>query len=151
MQKLHFSVQINAPREKVWDTMLEDGTYREWTSTFNEGSYYEGNWETGSEIKFLGPGEDESSGLSGMYAKIEENRLHEFISIHHLGVIKNGEVDTTSDEVKKWAPAFENYTFADSEGGTLLTVDVDTNDEYKEIFEGMWPKALQTLKELCEK
>ncbi|MDQ5893468.1 MAG: hypothetical protein QG640_480, partial [Patescibacteria group bacterium] len=31
MQKIHFSIQINAPKEKVWDTMLGEATYREWT------------------------------------------------------------------------------------------------------------------------
>ncbi|MEX2593834.1 MAG: hypothetical protein WD426_13755 [Anditalea sp.] len=38
-QKLHFSKRINAPKEKVWDTMLKDETYREWTSAFTEGSH----------------------------------------------------------------------------------------------------------------
>jgi hypothetical protein len=28
---------------------------------------------------------------------------------------------------------------------------MDINEDYKEMFEGMWPKALQKLKELAEK
>ena len=44
MEKLHFSISIKAPKEKVWDTMLNDVTYRQWTSVFNPpGSYYEGD------------------------------------------------------------------------------------------------------------
>jgi len=54
MQKLHFTQHINAPREKVWDIMLSDTTYREWTKPFNAGSFYEGSWDEGSDIKFLG-------------------------------------------------------------------------------------------------
>ncbi|MDQ5912027.1 MAG: hypothetical protein QG568_240 [Patescibacteria group bacterium] len=160
MQKLHFTIQIQAPKEKVWDTMLQDATYREWTKPFNDGSRYEGSWDVGAEIKFVGS-DEEGNEYGGMYAKIRENRLHEFISIEHLGLIGlDGSVDTTSDEVKKWTPAFENYTFkeisgaeSDSEfaGGTELSVDVDTNEEYKEMFEGTWPKALLVLKELAEK
>ncbi len=151
MQKLHFSIQIQAPKEKVWDTMLQDSTYREWTKPFNAGSYYKGSWDQGAEIRFVGTDEGGNE-YGGMFAKIKENRLHEFISIEHLGLIGlDGSVDTTSDEVKKWTPAFENYTFKEVDGGTEVSVDVDTNDEYKEMFEGMWPKALQVLKELCEK
>ncbi len=166
MQKLHFTIQIQAPREKVWDTMLQDATYREWAKEFNAGSRYEGSWNEGSEIKFVGSDEDGHE-YGGMYAKIKENRLHEFISIEYLGLIGlDGTIDTTSDEVKKWTPAFENYTFkeiagaesggnldgsAEATSGTELSVDVDTNDEYKEMFETMWPKALQALKALAEK
>ncbi|MBP9761249.1 MAG: SRPBCC domain-containing protein [Candidatus Magasanikbacteria bacterium] len=150
MQHLHFSTHINASKEKVWDTMLEDATYREWTTAFNPGSYYVGNWEQGSEIKFLGPHPD-GSGEGGMYSRIHENRLHEFVSIEHLGMIQNGVVDTESDEVKKWTPAFENYTFTEKDGGTELLIDIDVADEYKTMFEDMWPKALASLKELSEK
>lgn len=149
MQKIHFSIQINAPREKVWHAMLDDTTYREWTKPFSPGSYYEGTWETGSEIKFLGPGEDGSVG--GMYSRIKENRMYEFVSIEHLGMIQNGVIDTTSEAVKKWTPAFENYTLTEVDGGTKLDIDIDTNAEYKEMFEGMWPKALDILKEIAEK
>ena len=111
MQKLHFSTFINAPRQRVWRTMLDDASYREWTRVFNEGSYYVGSWEQGSEIRFIGP-DRETGEEGGMYSRVKENRQYEFISIEHLGIIKNGVVDTTSEEVKKWTPAFENYTSA---------------------------------------
>jgi len=149
MEKLHFEITINAPREKVWDTMLTDAPYREWTKPFHEGSYFKGDWSEGSKILFLGPNEDGSEG--GMVSRIAENRKYEFISIEHVGLIANGAEDTTSEEVKKWTPAFENYTFIREDEGTKLIVELDTNEEYKAMFEGMWPKALLILKELCEK
>ncbi len=145
MQKLHFTKFINAPVEKVWDTMLDDVTYREWTKPFDPGSRYEGSWEEGSTIRFL------SAEGAGMLATIVENRPHEFISIKHIGQIKDGVEDTTSEEVQKWAPAFENYTFVAKEGGTELTVDLNIVEEWKQMFEDLWPKALDTLKELSEK
>ena len=52
-EKLKYSIAINAPKEKVWHTMLDDKTYRERTAEFNPGSYYEGDWKQGSEIRFL--------------------------------------------------------------------------------------------------
>ena len=151
MEKLTFTTIINAPREKVWNIMLEDATYREWTKPFNAGSRYEGKWETGSEMRFIGVDENgKESG--GMYSKIKEARPYEFVSIEHLGMIsETGEIDTTSDAVKKWTPAFENYTFNDKDGGTELFVELDISGEWKDMFSDMWPKALAALKEIAEK
>lgn len=148
MQKKHYSIQINAPREKVWDTMLGRETYREWTSAFSPGSDYKGSWDQGAEIRFIGPGE---GGETGMLARIKENRLHEFVSIEHYGMIENGVEDTTSEKVKAWAGAHENYTFADRDGGTEILIDIDVEDGYAQMFDDMWPRALQALKELAER
>ncbi|MBP9691561.1 SRPBCC domain-containing protein [Candidatus Woesebacteria bacterium] len=152
MQKLHFSITINAPVQKVWDTMLDDKTYREWTSVFNPGSYFEGDWSEGSKILFLGPDPSDPSGQSegGMSSRIKASRKYEFVSVEHLGLVKNGVEDTTSDEVKKWTPAFENYTFIAKDNQTEVQVDLDIADEWKEMFEDMWPKALAKLKEIVE-
>jgi uncharacterized protein YndB with AHSA1/START domain len=146
MEKLKFSTTINAPREKVWNTMLEnDATYREWTSEFHEGSYYDGSWEAGSEIRFLSPGGN------GMISRIAENRRPEFISIEHLGWIADGVIDKESESARAMAGARENYMFADAGGGTTVTVEADTTPEFTEMFSEMWPRALQKLKEVCER
>ena len=86
MQKIHFSVQIQAARQKVWDTMLQDQTYRKWTKAFNEGSYYVGSWEEGADIRFLGP-DPSGEGEGGMVSRIKERRPPEFVSIEHLGIV----------------------------------------------------------------
>jgi hypothetical protein len=148
MEKLRRTILINAPRQRVWDVMLADDTYRQWTSAFHPGSYYKGDWSQGSKILFLGPGPD---GEGGMVSRIRENRLHEFISIEHLGIVHDGIEDTESEQAKKWAPAFENYTFAEKDGGTELTVDMDVDDKEKEMMEKKWTDALSSLKALAEK
>jgi uncharacterized protein YndB with AHSA1/START domain len=151
MQKINFSIFINAPREKVWHAMLDDVTYRQWTKPFNEGSRYEGEWKTGSEIRFIGV-DDNGKESGGMYSKIKEARPFEFVSIEHIGLItETGEIDTTSESVKQWTPAFENYTLKEKDGGTEVSVDIDVSHEWKEMFEEMWPKALAKLKEIAEK
>lgn len=149
MQKLHFSIVINAPADKVWSTMLDDNTYRIWTEAFSPGSYYKGDWNKGSKILFLGPGE---KGESGMVSRIKENRKHEFISIEHLGMVQDGKEDTTSEETKAWAGALENYTFKEKNGATELLIDLTGNfaDEFATMFEDMWPNALKKLKEIAE-
>lgn len=150
MQKLQFSTLINAPKKKVWDTMLQDATFREWTSAFNPpGSWYEGDWNQGSTIRFLGASEQGEP--SGMLSRIKENRPYEYVSIEHVGIIQDGKEDTTSDAVKQWAPAFENYTFTEKNGGTEVLVEMDATEEHRTMFEDTWPKALQKLKALAER
>jgi hypothetical protein len=149
MDKLHFSIEINAPKEKVWNTMLNKDTYEVWTTAFAIGSHYVGDWDKGSKILFLAPGNDGKIG--GMVSRIKDNRLYEFLSIEHLGEVIDGVEDTTSERIKDWAGVLENYTFMDKNGKTEVIVEMDINEEFKEMFEGMWPKALQKLKEISEK
>lgn len=148
MDKLRKTIFINAPRARVWDVMLADETYRDWTSAFSPGSYYKGDWSEGSKILFVGPNPE--GGEGGMVSRIRENRHHEFISVEHLGIFKDGVEDTESAEAKKWAPAFENYTFTDRNGGTELAIEMDIEAENRESFETMWTNALERLKELAE-
>lgn len=148
MNKMHFEIHIDAPREKVWETMLGSDTYPQWTAVFMPGSTFEGSWEQGSRILFVAP--DENGKKGGMVAQIAENRAPEFISIEHIGQVIDGVEDTDSDEVKQWAGAHEDYTLAESGTGTDLHIDVDVPDEYKDDMAELWPKALEKLKQLVE-
>ena len=146
MKRLNFEIEVKAPVSTVWNTMLEDATYRQWTSQFHEGSHYIGDWEEGSKILFVGPDNN------GMVARISKNQLYEYISIEHLGFIENGVEDTTSDEVKSWVDQkpFENYIFEVIDGTTQLKVEVDAHEDWVEMFNEDWPSALEKLKDLCE-
>ncbi len=152
MQKLQFAITIAAPKEKVWSTMLDKETYEIWSEAFMPGSSYVGDWNEGSKIMFVAPNKEGK--MEGMISRIKENRQNEFISIEHLGFIKNGIEDTTSEQVQAWIGALENYTFQEHGDATELIVDLDISDSMaenmKEEFEQMWPKALQKLKELAE-
>ncbi len=149
-EKIHFSETINAPKEKVWDTMFQDATYRQWTTAFSEGSHFEGDWSKGSKILFLGP-DPQTGKEGGMVSRIAENKPYEFMSVEHLGIVKDGVEDTTSEEATKWAPTFENYTLREKDGQTEVLIDMDITSDYKEMFQSMWPNALRKLKELAEK
>jgi hypothetical protein len=144
MEKIHFSMLIDATPEKIWKVLWTDETYRKWSSAFAEGSYAETDWKQGSKALFTdGKG-------SGMVSRIAENRPNEYMSIEHLGMLKDGVEDTTSDDVKAWAGAHENYTLKKVNGKTELTVDMEITEEFKEMFSKMWPKALKNIKELAE-
>jgi uncharacterized protein YndB with AHSA1/START domain len=145
MDRLTFSTTINAPKEDVWRAMLADETYRQWTSAFEEGSYALTDWKEGSKALFLTPAGN------GMVSRIVAHRLNEFLSIKHLGTVKDGVEDTESAEAKAWAGGLENYTLREGEdSSSTLTVEMDVNDEYKSYFEQTWPKALTKLKEVAE-
>lgn len=148
MKNLNFSIEINAPKEKVWKTMLDDATYRQWTEVFSPGSYYTGSWEKGSEIIFLGV--DEKGNKSGMIGKVNDNRPNEFISLGFLGEVANGVEDRTSDKVKTYADGHENYSFSEKDGVTKLEIDTTSTDEFSQMMEDMWLKGLKKLKEMCE-
>ena len=50
MERKEFTIDINAPREKVWDVLWQDDSYRKWTSVFSEGSHAETDWKKGSKV-----------------------------------------------------------------------------------------------------
>lgn len=139
MKTLHYAITIRAPREVVWDTMLSPETYKQWTAAFCDGSYYEGSWEQGASIRFLGPSAE------GMKAVIAENVHNQRISIRHLACFTKEKEDLITE------PVYENYTFRDVAGGTELLVDMDCLEPYEAMFQDMWPRALQLLKSHCEK
>ncbi|MBU4518003.1 MAG: hypothetical protein KJ677_01225 [Gammaproteobacteria bacterium] len=55
MKTQHFDILIQAPRECVWATMLQSPTCERWTSTFFEGSRFEGSWDPDQKFRFLDP------------------------------------------------------------------------------------------------
>lgn len=143
-KKIQFTTFIEAPASKVWAMMLGPETYKEWTTAFTPGSYYEGFWDRGEKIKFLAPSGE------GMIAEIAENEPESFVSIRHLGCIKDGVVDTDSPAVKAWVPAYENYRFESLQEGTKLTVDLDITTDFEQYMLDTWPQALEALKRMCE-
>jgi uncharacterized protein YndB with AHSA1/START domain len=145
MRKLTFTTSIAAPRERVWHVMLDDTTYRQWTTAFSEGSCYEGSWDEGHEIRFLdGKG-------NGMVSRIAESRPPEFVSIEHLGLIVDGREDRDSEEVRTWAGARESYTLLQQGDTTEVRVDIDIDEQHAAMFEDLWPRALEKLKTLSER
>jgi len=139
--KLNYSIEIRAPRSRVWEQMLSDAGYRDWTTAFCEGSYYEGRWETGADMRFLGPSGE------GMRARIEQAQKPEYVSIEHLGELASGVPKEGSD----WQGVFERYRLLEQAGGTRLEVELSqVPDAYVEMMNTMWPAALAQLKKASE-
>jgi hypothetical protein len=152
MKKVQFKTEINAPIAKVYNTMLgldNKATYEAWTAEFNPTSTFEGSWEKGSKIRFIGT--DENGEKGGMIAEVAENIPNKFVSIRHYGILKGDTEITSGEEVEKWAGELENYWFEEHNGITSVTVEVGVSDEYMDYFQSTYPKALQKLKEITEK
>jgi len=139
MKNLKFRININAPKEKVWDALWNEESYRKWTAVFSEGSYAESDWNEGSKIKFLnGNGE-------GMYAVIAKKDPYKQMTFKHLGEITNG-----VEKESEWSGAMENYVLTEKDGVTELNADMDASEEYQQFFEDTFPKALEVIKQTAE-
>jgi hypothetical protein len=139
MKKLIFSININAPCEKVWNVLWDDQCYKDWTRIFCEGSHAVSDWKEGSKIVFL------SDGNNGMFSRIAKKVENEYMSFEHLGEIRNG-----VEQTAPWENAYENYTLKGENNLTQLLVDLDSTEKFESYFNDTFPKALQRVKELAE-
>ena len=152
MKKLQFNIKVNAPVSNVYEAMLgleNKSTYEQWTSEFNPTSTYDGSWTKGSKILFIGT--DDKGEKGGMVSEVVENIPDQYVSVRHYGLVKDDKEITEGPEVEKWAGGIENYTFEDNNGTTEITVDLDATEDFVEYMNQTFPKALEKLKEICEK
>lgn len=146
---LKFEAIINAPISTVYEKMLAEDSYREWTKVFNEHSHFIGSWNKGDKILFIGLDKDGNKG--GMVSRIKENIKDKFVSIEHLGMIQGEEEITSGPEVEKWVGGKENYSFFDLGNSTKLVVELDSVEEFANYFNEQYPMSLNILKEICER
>jgi uncharacterized protein YndB with AHSA1/START domain len=143
MKDLEFGIDIAAPVARVWDCMFDPLAYRDWTSAFSEGSYFEGSWEVGRRLRFLDP-----RGF-GMEAVVDESVEHEKLSLRLVGEIKDGR--PVADSALHREPAHERYVFSANSAGTHLAIHLQSwDDGFTDFLQATWPQALQRLKVLAE-
>jgi uncharacterized protein YndB with AHSA1/START domain len=148
MEKIKFEITINASALKVYEIMLANDTYRQWTAIFNPSSFYEGKWQAGEKMLFIGINSEGKR--EGMVSRIAVAEPGKQVCIEHLGMLVNEEEVTSGPVVEGWAGAKEEYFFTETNGQTLVQVQMDSNEDFKAYFESTWPKALLKLKEICE-
>ena len=145
IEKLHFSININAPKEKVWKTMWDKENYKIWTAPFCEGSYYEGDLAQDSRIHFLSPDG------SGMYSDVMFLKENSLVVFRHVGNLKNCAEQEVDDESRHWTGCFEVYRLVEINANTTeLEVEVDVTEGHIESMKKKFPLGLEKLKELSE-
>ena len=144
MQKLSFTIDINAPKEKVWYSLWDDENYKKWTSAFCEGSDIVTDFEEGSKIYFLDP-----KGL-GMSSKVTIKRPFDVMSFNHYGELKDYKELPLTEEVKSWSGSEERYDLTEKDGITTVTATVDVVESHDNYFKEAFPKAFEILKKIAE-
>ena len=143
MKNLQFSIEINASKEKVWKTLWEDTTFRDWASIIDEGTYIKGVMNEGNEIQFIS-----SVNGYGVTSLVDIFRSNEFVLFRHSADTKeSGE----QEREKEWTGGVESYSLTEKDGVTTLTVKSDIPYEQEETFNIRIPKALERVKALAEK
>lgn len=144
MKKLTFSIDLNAPKEKVWYSLWDEENYEDWTSAFCEGSFTISDWHEGSKIYFLDPNGN------GMNSKITIKKPFETMLFSHYGEIKHFKELPITEETQAWSGSEERYDLTENNGITTVKATVDVVEKYLDYFNDIFPKALAKLKAIAE-
>ncbi len=144
IEKLAFPIDINAPVTTVWQKMWNHEGYKQWTAPFCEGSYAEGNFTPGSDVRFLTPDG------SGMYSKVLFVKENEKIIFSHIGEVKNGANQPLDAAASKWTGSLEAYTYTEQNGGTHLLAEVDCDPKHIDYMKEKFLLAMQEVKKMSE-
>lgn len=139
---MQFTVKIYASRKKVWDTLWQDTTFREWAGIIDEGTYLAGELKEGNEVQFISS--VNGYGVTSLVDKLVPN---EHIVFRHMADTKDRGA-TVRD--KDWTGGTESHTLTEVDGVTTLTVEFEVPTEMEEIFKDRMPKALECAKALAE-
>ena len=139
---MQFSIEIEAPSEKVWQTLWEDKTFRDWGSIIDEGQYMVGELAEGNEVQFIS---SEGLGVTSFIEKLIPNK--------YLALRQVADTMDSGKEVrdKEWTGGTESFELTEKNGITNLTVKIDVPPGLEEIFAERFPKALERVKILAEK
>lgn len=144
MKTLEFNIEINAPREKIWQILWDDATYRDWVSAFCEGTYAVSNWNEGDKIHFLSPNGD------GMNSIIEKKIDNQYMAFKHISELKNFIEMPVDEATLEWTGGMEIYELIQEKNATKLNVKMDCIVKYIEYFNSTFPNGLKRIKELSE-
>ena len=142
MQKLQFTIEIKAPREKVLHTLWDDKSFRDWGNIIDEGQYMAGEIKEGNEVHFI-------SSVNGysVTSLIEKLVPNEFVSFRQMSDTKDS---GKQKREKEWTGGRESYELTEKYEVTTLVVKIDVPAEQEETFKIRFPRALKRIKALAE-
>lgn len=140
---MQFSVEIHATKEKVWDTLWQDETLRQWAGIIDPGTYMVGELKEGNEVQYIS-----AENGYGVTSLVDTCVPNEYLLLKHQADTKNSGKDQRDDE---WTGGDESYQLSEKDGITTLTVAFDVPSNLEEYFNEAYPKALAKVKELAER
>jgi uncharacterized protein YndB with AHSA1/START domain len=139
------TIDIHAPKERVWQVLQADELTRLWYAIFSEGTHAETDWKQGSRVVFR----DASN--SGMLGRIAESRPNEFLAIEYDGMVgEDGKEDYDSAMANEMKGGRETYQLSATGDHTNLAVSCDMSEQWYEPMSAAWDKAMVKIKELSE-
>jgi uncharacterized protein YndB with AHSA1/START domain len=136
MKEMQFLVEINTTKERVWDTLWQDETFRQWAGIIDPGTHMVGELKEGNEVQYIS---GNGFGVTSLVEKLIEG---EFLLLRHNA--------DTQGSGKQWTGGQESYRLAEKDGTTTLTAVFDVPPELEEYFRVNYPKALERVKVLAE-
>ena len=143
MKEMQFSIEIHATKERVWDTLWQDETLRQWAGIIDPGTYMVGDLKEGNEIQFIS-----SANGYGVTSVVEKLVTGEFLLLRHRA---DTQEDGKREREKEWTGGEERYSLAEKDGTTTVTVAFDVPSKMEEYFTVNYPKALERVKVLAER
>ena len=143
MRTIEKAVDVAAPPERVWDVLVDDSTYRQWSAEFMPGSYAETDWQEGSVARFL------DASRSGMLGRVVVSRRPEVIELEYDGLVLAGQDDTDGEEARKYRGGRETYRLTRTPEGTHLAIAADMGEEHHDEMSAAWDRALAKVQELA--
>ena len=143
MKAIKNTIEINAPKEKVWQVLTNETYYLQWYALFCEGTTAITDWKEGSKIIFAANG-------MGLIGKIAVYRPNEELLIEMTGILQNGVEDYDSPAAKNTLQANEHYLLTEKDGKTVLETSADIDEEYYEQTSASWDAAKEKIKQLAE-
>ena len=142
MNEMKFTVEINASKQKVWLTLWQDETFRQWAGIIDPGTYMTGKLVEGGEVQFISA--ENGYGVTSLVQKLVPN---EFLLLRHSADTQNSGM---AQREKEWTGGAESYELTEKNGVTNLIATFDVPTELEEYFTKNYPKALDCVKKLAE-
>jgi len=144
VKTLTYKIEIQASKDKIWESLWDKDNYTKWTKPFSEGLYFETeSFSEGSEIRFVAPSGD------AMISKIVNLYSKEFVAFEHLSMMQNGEISSFIEDGEA-NQFFESYRLIENESSITLIAQVNTLESEEKSMDKTFPKALQIVKDLSE-
>lgn len=103
------------------------------------------DWEVGGRTYFT-----DSGNKNGMVSTIESIEKPNHLIFKHLGELRNGVEDVDSEKVKALNGSVEAYYLVKNNDKTTVKVEVDSDDNFQEMFDNGFKKGLEVIKNLSE-
>jgi uncharacterized protein YndB with AHSA1/START domain len=142
MKRQVFSIDIKAPRAKVWRVLWDDESFRDWANLIDEGMTLVGELKEGNTVEFV-------SAVGGYGVRSQVVRLvpGELVSLKHLTDTEDLGAAERADE---WTGGTEDYTLVEQAGVTTLKLATDVPPTQEATMSVRLPLALDRVRALAE-